>query len=181
MNALTKAAQDVLAERQRQVSVEGWTPEHDDQHGDGSMAQAAACYAATMASKGQSESFDSSGGRGDSPVWSRRSFRVPLLWPMSWHAEWWKPKDRRRNLVRAAALLLAEIERIDRAAEAKPKWKPCARCTTPDYCTNQLRGCDISESLEAGIAPLAVPAPGVLGTGDQTFSAHTPMVPKEPT
>lgn len=27
-----------------------------------------------------------------------------------------KPKDRRRNLVRAAALLIAEIERIDRSS-----------------------------------------------------------------
>ena len=34
------------------------------------------------------------------------------LWP--WAAEWWKPKDCRRNLVRAGALILAEIERLDR-------------------------------------------------------------------
>lgn len=34
------AARDVLAERARQISAEGWTPEHDDQHVDGEMAQA---------------------------------------------------------------------------------------------------------------------------------------------
>jgi hypothetical protein len=45
MSALTKASQDVLAERQRQVSAEGWTPDHDDEHRDGAMAIAAACYA----------------------------------------------------------------------------------------------------------------------------------------
>lgn len=52
-----------------------------------------------------------------------------------------------------------DAERMDRAETSR--WKTCARCTTPDYCTNQLRGCDISELLEAGIAPLA---PDVRGT-----------------
>jgi glucose/arabinose dehydrogenase len=35
----------IAAERQRQVSQEGWTPEHDDTHTDGSLAGAAACLA----------------------------------------------------------------------------------------------------------------------------------------
>lgn len=36
-------------------------------------------------------------------------------WPWTgWATEWFKPKDDRYNLVRAAALLLAEIERLDR-------------------------------------------------------------------
>lgn len=33
---------EIAAERQRQVEVEGWTAEHDDKHADGSLAQAAA-------------------------------------------------------------------------------------------------------------------------------------------
>ena len=37
---------------------------------------------------------------------------VERVWP--WDRQWWKPKSRRRNLVRAAALLIAAIERIDR-------------------------------------------------------------------
>lgn len=44
-DAQTAAARDVLAERQRQINVEGWTPEHDDQYTAGDMAAAAACYA----------------------------------------------------------------------------------------------------------------------------------------
>lgn len=32
----------IAAERQRQISEEGWTPEHDDEHGDGYLAVAAA-------------------------------------------------------------------------------------------------------------------------------------------
>ncbi|MCM0757438.1 hypothetical protein M7775_02505, partial [Sporomusa sphaeroides DSM 2875] len=35
----------IAAERQRQISQEGWTPEHDDQHANGELALAAACYA----------------------------------------------------------------------------------------------------------------------------------------
>ena len=91
--ALTQAARDVLAERQRQIEVEGWTPEHDDEHSGGGLAVAAACYATAY--------------EGDP---------VPSLWP--WEDSWWKPKDRRSNRVRACALILAEIERLDRAALA---------------------------------------------------------------
>jgi hypothetical protein len=111
----TPALLAVIVERERQVLTEGWTPEHDDEHGDGSLALAAACYAAPMATKGKRETVDVSGGRGETPVWGQQSFTVPFLWPESWHATWWKPKDRRQDLVRAAALLLAEVERIDRA------------------------------------------------------------------
>ena len=84
------AARDVIAERERQKSVEGWTPEHDDEHNDEQLALAAACYA----------------------------LGSPTFWP--WENRWWKLKDRRSNLVRAGALILAEIERLDRHAVTKP-------------------------------------------------------------
>lgn len=90
---VTEATADVLAERRRQIEKEGWTPEHDDEHSEGQMASAAACYA--LASYLGND-------------WSPAEH-----WP--WDAEWWKPSDRRRNLVKAAALILAEIERLDRA------------------------------------------------------------------
>ena len=35
----------IADERQRQIEKEGWTPEHDDEHTDGSLAMAAVCYA----------------------------------------------------------------------------------------------------------------------------------------
>lgn len=94
---LTPAARDVLAERERQVTSEGWTPEHDDEHDDGSLSKAAACYALEGLAPGTGLGID-----------------VMRTWPWPGH---WKPKDRRSNLVRAAALNLAEIERIDRATE----------------------------------------------------------------
>ena len=92
----TTAATDVLAERQRQITAEGWTPEHDDEYQHCEMAVAAACY--IMAD--------------DDP-----RADVPELWP--WPPEWWKPTDVRRDLVKAGALILAEIERLDRAAGIK--------------------------------------------------------------
>lgn len=95
----TGALQDVAAERQRQVSAEGWTPEHDDEHADGSMADAAGCYAlhAHDTAKDGAKNF------------------VPAWWP--WEPEWYKRSSPRRDLVKAGALILAEIERIDRAAD----------------------------------------------------------------
>ncbi|MFU7203042.1 hypothetical protein ACM74Z_15235 [Pseudomonas aeruginosa] len=91
---------DVLAERRRQVEAEGWTPEHDDEHADGQMAQAAGCYALHA------------GGIGtDWP--DGRQNGAALFWP--WDKDSWKPTTPRRDLVKACALALAEIERLDRA------------------------------------------------------------------
>jgi hypothetical protein len=38
------AIADITAERERQISFEGWSPDHDDAHGEGQIAFAAACY-----------------------------------------------------------------------------------------------------------------------------------------
>nr|WP_315540136.1 3'-5' exonuclease [uncultured Comamonas sp.] len=95
--ALTQAARDVLAERARQISTEGWTPEHDDQYRPGEMLMAADSYIS----------------------WNCGEYEpgtVPVNWP--WNAAWFKPTTERRNLEKAGALILAEIERIDRAAQA---------------------------------------------------------------
>jgi len=101
-----ESARDVIAERRRQIEAEGWTPEHDDAHKDGSLADAAACYAAAAELPIEQRSY----GNRDWGV-------VPKLFPRSWGYNWWKPsKDRRRNLVKAAALILAEIDRLDRLA-----------------------------------------------------------------
>ncbi|EAU4927202.1 ead/Ea22-like family protein [Salmonella enterica] len=98
--AFNPAILDVIAERQRQQSVEGWTPEHDDEHCNGELAMTAVCYI------NDTGTVNRNGGK-------------PWGWP--WDASWWKPDTRRRNLVKAGALILAEIERIDRAAGIKVK------------------------------------------------------------
>lgn len=83
---------DIAAERKRQQEKEGWTIAHDDEHIEGHLALAGACYALPPGEIGYIES----------------------VWP--WDFSWFKPKSRRQDLVRAAALIVAEIERIDRAA-----------------------------------------------------------------
>lgn len=110
-DVVTNAARDVLSERKRQIEVEGWNATHDDEHqgGHGALATAAACYA-------MHAGIDAAIGSGETQQHARTQAHefVPKHWP--WEPKWWKPKDRRRNLVRAAALLIAEIERLDRRA-----------------------------------------------------------------
>jgi hypothetical protein len=93
MSNLSQAIQDIIEERQRQIEKEGWTPEHDDEHWEGDLARAAACYAV-----------------------AGPNAALPLNWP--WEAHWWKPTDRRSSLIKAGALIAAEIERLDRRGAA---------------------------------------------------------------
>lgn len=101
-NEQTPALRDVAAERLRQVSVEGYKPERDDCYTSGEMAQAAGAYAIYS-------TFERDG--------SSLSMAAANLFP--WDMVHWKAVDHRRNLVKAGAMILAEIERLDRAEEAK--------------------------------------------------------------
>lgn len=102
---MNTAIAEVLAERHRQVNQEGWSHEHDDSHHQGELAAAAGCYALHTCLMGRGKAQDT----------------VPSPWP--WDASWWKPTTARRNLIKAAALILAEIERLDRAEpKAVPDW-----------------------------------------------------------
>ncbi|WP_199797941.1 hypothetical protein [Pseudomonas aeruginosa] len=104
-NSVPQAWLDVQAERRRQVTAEGWTPEHDDEHACDEIAAFACFYAMPPAAR---DWDTSSTGYGD-------TLGEAIL------PEGWEPKtgDRRRELVKAAALILAEIERLDRAAPGK--------------------------------------------------------------
>jgi hypothetical protein len=100
---LTAAFADVLQERERQISSEGFSLEHDDRHAGGELAKASACLALEALSR-----RDFFAGAALSAV----RVAISSIWP--WAPDWWRPKDYRRDLVRAAALLVAEIERVDR-------------------------------------------------------------------
>lgn len=95
------AIADVVAERQRQIETEGWTEAHDDAHTKGEISRAAGSYATNA---GAALFFNG----GDTSVCDT----PPYGWP--WATEWWKPTNSRRDLVKAGALILAEIERLDR-------------------------------------------------------------------
>jgi hypothetical protein len=93
------AMQAVIAERFRQVEVEGWSVEHDDEHQTGELARAGAAYAINAPAH--------------VGLCRLSPFEITLkVWP--WSNEWWKPGGFRRDLIKAAALILAEIERHDR-------------------------------------------------------------------
>lgn len=111
---MSMAIEDVLAERARQVDKEGFGAEHDDKGLNGSLARAGSCYALQAASRAWL--FDLPYPAQDL---SYMSDPLPDEWPAEWDASWWKPKDPRRDLVRAAALIIAEIERMDRAKKTK--------------------------------------------------------------
>lgn len=103
------AARDVLAERNRQIDAEGWTPEHDDKYSSGQLAYAASVYALCAASSDADRSV-----MDEFRTYNSVPFRIRNRWP--WDESWLKPTNRRRDLVKAAALILAEIERLDRKA-----------------------------------------------------------------
>lgn len=87
----------IAQERRRQIDEEGWTPEHDDAYENDELILAARCYLV--------QAEYEVAGHGSQPI----------FWP--WHRDWWKPGDRRRNLVKAGALIAAEIDRLDREAD----------------------------------------------------------------
>lgn len=93
---LREAVADIAAERERQIEVEGRTTEADDGYRNGELAAAASAYAFSAATRTRYLAVDPLG-----------------FWP--WSPEWFKPKDLRSDLVRAGALIVAEIERLDRA------------------------------------------------------------------
>jgi hypothetical protein len=112
--------QEVAAERRRQIEQEGWTASHDDgEHPGSELATAAACYAAPEAiswTDNYGRALDQDGKPRPMSDGERKrswSYDRALRWP--WSKDWWKPKNRRRDLIRAAALIVAEIERLDRA------------------------------------------------------------------
>lgn len=86
----------IAAERQRQIDVEGYQPEADAAWTDGQLAAAAVCYASTakMREKGQINVYE--------------------CWPRGFDPNMFKPSpdNRLRDLVKAGALIAAEIDRI---------------------------------------------------------------------
>jgi len=97
----------IAEERQRQIEVEKWTLQHDqDMHYEGELAKAAACYA--------------------NPIFNEQKAVVggllgehiaPEFWP--WEARWYKPSpdNRIKELTKAGALIAAEIDRLQNLNE----------------------------------------------------------------
>jgi PRTRC genetic system protein C len=113
----------IAAERTRQVTQEGWSAEHDDEHDDHSLALAACAYAAPE------------------PLHVYRN--PPDLfvdcWPRAWKsghdkrkrdgegapasAKQYTTAERIRNLAKAGALIAAEIDRLTRLQDDEARQK----------------------------------------------------------
>ena len=93
LDATNTALAKIIWERARQLTQEGYSPAHDDEHTEGQLALLAAAYA--LSSRGE-------------PDRDELSEIVSVLEPYAWP---FKPNDPIRDLVRAGALILAELER----------------------------------------------------------------------
>ncbi len=84
---------EIEAGRAKQIQ-KGWTAEHDDHHEDGALAIAAGCLA----------------------IYSATCNMPKHMFPWDNETEVrWCDKPRRDQLIIAASLIVAEIERLDRA------------------------------------------------------------------
>lgn len=110
---LSSGVQRIAAERERQIAKEGWLPEHDDEHGDGDLSLAAACYAACASGE---------------PVYAKRENGGSVSFVDPWPWDRWDDKrprkpthqQRIRLLEKAGALCAAEIDRLIREG-ARPR------------------------------------------------------------
>lgn len=108
----------ITEERQRQISQEGWTAEHDDTHRNGALAHAACAYALPHATAVTFRGGNDADLDFCLTVWPRH------FWP--WEKDGFKRsmigptphEDRIRELTKAGALIAAEIDRLHRAALA---------------------------------------------------------------
>ena len=102
--ATARVANELFEERVRQQIAEPWTPAHDDEYRQGQLENAALTYLQY--------------GRDDHRFADAQRHQAagtsPPSWP--WASRWWKPSSRRRMLVKAGALVIAAIERLDREA-----------------------------------------------------------------
>lgn len=106
----------IAAERRRQFAVEGWTPEHDDEHSYGALAMAAAVYAMP--------DWERSASAGNHTTFLSR------LWPGDWEFKP-TPADRAGELTKAGALIAAEIDRLLRAAREIRFMPGCTHAGVP--------------------------------------------------
>jgi hypothetical protein len=97
----------ILRERTRQKEVELWTSKHDDEHCHGELAEAACYYAWPEQAKPSGDGSD---------LLTKEAPTLRRLWPISWDDDYAKKsaKTRRQQLIVAGALIVAEIERLDR-------------------------------------------------------------------
>ena len=94
----------IMAERSRQITTEGWTPEHDAEHAPGELTAAALCYLSAALCIINPSDPRAAPATHEPPVapywpWEPSAYKVSLSDPL-------------RSLVKAGALIAAEIDRL---------------------------------------------------------------------
>ena len=163
----------IAEERQRQIKVKGWTKEHDAEHKNGELAKAAICYA-------------------DPNVYYHQEnriirYRIPnKFWPKQWDIHWFKPTDRIQDLIKAGALIAAEIDRLQAQKEEEPvsdeciynrtleeRQRSCKFCSAA--CQVRIKEEPVSEDLDKAAEKAAVEAffvsPQWTAVGKELFKA----------
>lgn len=113
-----KILHEIAVERERQVKGEGYSPERDDKYVYGDLAKAGATFAFVATHRYRNEIVDLQKVPFDSCVWKCGFGEfVRNLWP--WNQHNLKFKSPKEDLIKAAALIVAEIERLERSELAK--------------------------------------------------------------
>lgn len=99
---------EIRDERKRQVTDEGYDLAHDDRHDPGELVRAASVYTLFASLPETDRDFAKRHGP--------HLFGTNMVWP--WDRAYFKLSDPRRDLIKAAALIVAEIERMDRAQKS---------------------------------------------------------------
>lgn len=105
---VTTGSYMIAMERERQVKDEGYNAEHDQVHKPMTLAKAAVSYILCNDEK-------------------KRRIAKTTYWP--WEDKYYKPRDMKRNLVRAGALVAAAIDRLLAEGVQSPV-EPCDK--SPD-------------------------------------------------
>ena len=130
----------IKAERQRQIEVECYDAQHDDEHGAAVLADAAKAFEEAR-----------------SPAAS-----MPACWP--WNAAVWNPQTRERNLIRAGALYDAAADAAERGGDIPVRDALRGRV---NYCAGLLdvladpRAQELARKAMAAKLPLGSPFPGM--------------------
>lgn len=114
---MSKGIELIAAERKRQIEVEGYNTKHDFNEPLDSIVAGAVSYALVDIDKNQAEKW----------------------WKWEW--KFWKPKDRKRNLIRAGALIAAALDKIE-AQEDFDEWMKSRKKskTVSSKCVNDKTG-----------------------------------------
>lgn len=110
--------EEIAAKRQRQIDHHGYSSAHDDEHSAGEIAMAAACYAAPALIFIKDERANAT-IYGDPWPWDQQYDKRPFVGNMLRDPAKTADRVRRDLLVTAGALIVAEIERLDRQSAVK--------------------------------------------------------------